>query len=154
MAVFTFRLAPVLRYRERVKQEKQWEIDALIAARRRVEEEIDVLDANLTSAAEKVALEEGQVGSPRELQLHGDYAQRITERIRERQEALKRCDSEILLKRQELIEAMRAVKALEQLRTRFEERFRRERDQEEQKFADEVSRRKFADPQARKKIPR
>jgi flagellar protein FliJ len=153
VAVFTFRLASVLRYRERMKQEKQWEIDALFAARRRVEEELDALDASLQGAADAATVKEGQVISARELQLYGDYAHQVIEKIRERQEALKGCDEAIVLKRQELIEAMRSVKALEQLRTRFEERFRRERDREEQKFADEISQRKFADPQAGKKIP-
>ena len=154
MAVFTFRLASVLRYRERVKQERQWEIDALIGARRRIKEEIEALDASLLSAADAMAGKEGQIISARELQLYGNYAHQVTEKMRERQEALKECEESIVLKRQDLIEAMRAVKALEQLRARVEERFRRERNREEQKFADEISRRKFVDPEAWKKIPR
>jgi flagellar export protein FliJ len=154
VAIFKFRLASVLLYRERVKQEKQWEIDGLIAARRRIEEEIDALDDSLLSAADAIAGKEGQIISARQLQLYGSYAHQVAERIRERQGALKKCEENIVLKRQELIEAMRAVKALEQLRARFEERFRRERNMEEQKFADEISRRKFVDPEAWKKIPR
>ncbi len=154
MAIFTFRLAAVLRYRERVKQEKQWEIDALIGARRRIEAEIDALDGNLLGVAAAMAGKEGQIISARELQLYADYADRVTKRIGDRQQALKQCEENIVLKRRELIEAMRAVKALHQLRARVEERFRRERNREEQKFADEISRRKFADPEAWKKMPR
>lgn len=154
MAVFTFRLASVLRHRERVKQERQWEIDALIGARRCIEEEIEALDASLLSAADAMAGKEGQIISARELQLYGNYAHQVTDKIQERQEALKKCEENIALKRQDLIEAMRAVKALEQLRARAEERFRRERNREEQKFADEIGRRKFTDPEAWKKIPR
>ena len=30
MALFKFRLAPVLRYRERLKEEKEWELRALL----------------------------------------------------------------------------------------------------------------------------
>jgi flagellar export protein FliJ len=154
VAIFKFRLASVLLYRERVKQEKQWEIDGLIAARRRIEEEINALDDSLLSAADAIAGKEGQIVFAQQLQLYASYAHRVTQRIRDRQGALKKLEENIVLKRQELIEAMRAVKALEQLRARFEERFRRERNMEEQKFADEISRRKFADPEAWKKIPR
>jgi len=154
VAVFKFRLASVLLYRERVKQEKQWEMDALTGARRRIEEEINALDDSLLSAADAIAGNEGQIISVRQLRLYESYAHQVTQRIRERQGALKKCEETIVLKRQELIEAMRAVKALEQLRARFEERFRRERDREEQKFTDEIGRRKFTDPEAWKKIPR
>ena len=154
MAVFKFRLASVLLYRERVKQEKQSEIEALIGARRRIEEEIDALGDSLLSAADVIAGKEGQIISARQLRLYGSYADLVTQRIREKQRALKKCEENIALKRQELIDAMRAVKVLEQLRARLEERFRRERDREEQKFADEIGRRKFADPEAWKKIPR
>ena len=154
MAVFKFRLASVLLYRERVKQEKQSEIDALIGARRRLEEEIHALDDSLLSAADAMAGTEGQIISARQLQLYGSYAHQVTQRIRERQGALKKCEEDIVLKRQELVDAMRAVKALEQLRARLEERFWRERNMEEQKFADEIGRRKFANPEAWKKIPR
>jgi flagellar export protein FliJ len=153
VAVFKFRLASVLLYRERVKQEKQSEIDALIGARRRIEDEINALDHCLLSAAAAIAGKEGQIISARQLQLYGSYANEVTQRIREKQGALNKCEEDIVLKRQELIEATRAVKALEQLRARLEERFLRERNREEQKFADEIGRRKFANPDTWKKIP-
>ncbi len=154
MPVFKFRLASVLLYRERVREEKQWEIDALIGARRCIEEEIVALNDSLLSVADAIAGNEGQTISARQLRLYGSYAHEVTEKLREKQGALKKCEDHIVLKRRELIEAMRAVKALEQLRARLEERFRRERDREEQKFADEISQRKFTDPEAWKKIPR
>ena len=154
MAVFKFRLAFVLLYRERVKQEKQWEIEVLIGARRHIEEEIKALDDGLLSAADAIAGKEGQIISARHLRLYGSYAYQVIQRIQDRQRALKKCEEDIVFKRQELIEATRAVKALEQLRARLEERFRRERNKEEQKFADEISRRKFANPDTWKKIPR
>ncbi len=153
MAIFKFRLASVLLYRERVKQEKQSEIDVLIRVRRGIEEAIDALDDRLISAADAIAGKEGQLISAQALQLYGNYALQVTERIRERQRALKQCEENIALKRQELLEASRAVKALEQLRDRLEKRFWRERNREEQKFADEISRRQFTDPNW-KKIPR
>ena len=154
MAAFKFRLASVLVYRERVKQQKQSEIDGLIAARRLIEAEISALDQQLTYAARAVTGEEGQIFTALQLRLYGDYAQQVAQRIKDRERALKKCEADIVSKRRELIEAMRAVKALEQLRARLEERFRREQNIEEQKFADEISQRKFADLEAWKKIPR
>jgi flagellar export protein FliJ len=153
VAAFKFRLASVLCYRERTKQQKQWEIDGLIAARRLIETEIHALDQQLAHAAEAVTGEEGQILTALQLRLYGDYAQQMAQRIKDRERALEKCEENIALKRQELIEAMRAVKALEQLRTRLEKKFRREQNIEEQKSADEISQRKFADPETRKKIP-
>jgi flagellar export protein FliJ len=153
VAAFKFRLASVLHYRERIKQQKQWEIDGLIAARRLVETEIHALNQQLELAAQAVTGEEGQIFTALQLQLYGDYVQQLAKRIRNRETALKKCEESIVLKRQELIEAMRAVKALEQLRTRLENKFRREENVQEQKFADELSQRKFADPETRKKVP-
>ena len=153
MAAFKFRLASVLRYRERVKQQKQCEIDGLIAARMLVETEIRALERELEHAAEAVTGEAGQLFTVMQLRLYGDYAQHLATRIKDREGALKQCEESIVLKRRELVEAMRAVKALEQLRARLEAKFRREQNVEEQKSTDEIGQRKFADPETRKKIP-
>jgi flagellar export protein FliJ len=153
VAVFKFRLASVLRYRERVKQEKQWEIDDLIAARRLIEEEIHRLNEQLVCAAEAVTGKEGQIFTALQLRLYGDHAHWVAQRIRDREGAMRKCEENLALKRQELIDAMRAVKALEQLCNRLEEKFRRDQNIEEQKFADEISQRKFAHLGTRKKIP-
>ena len=153
MATFKFRLASVLRYRKRIKQEKQWEIDGLIAARMLIETEIHALDQQLAHAAEAVTGEAGQVFTALQLRLYGDYAQQLAKRIKDRVGALQECEETIVLKRQELVEAMRAVKALEQLHTRLEAKFRREQNIQEQKSADEISQRKFTDPETRKKVP-
>jgi flagellar export protein FliJ len=153
VTVFNFRLAAVLRYRKRVEEEKQWEIDGLIAARAALEREIQGLNRRLADAAKAVTGEEGQILAPLQLRLYGDYARQLTQLIKDRESVLKQCDENIALKRRELIDAMRAVKALEQLRSRLEEKFRRAQNIEEQKLADEMSQRKFADPQTRKKVP-
>lgn len=153
MTVFNFRLATVLRYRKRIEEQKQFEVDGLIAARAEVEREIQSLHGQLADAAEALTGEQGQILAPLQLRLYGDYTRQLVRRIKNRETALKQRDEDILLKRQELIEAMRAVKALEQLRSRLQEKFRRAQNIEEQKFADEMSQRKFADPQTRKKVP-
>ena len=153
MGVFNFRLAAVLRYRKRVEEEKRWEIDGLIAARAAVQKEIQGLHQRFADAAQALTGEEGQILAPLELRLYGDYARQLAQLINHREAVLEQCDENIVLKRHELIEAMRAVKSLEQLRGRLEEKFRRAQHIEEQKLADEMSQRKFANPQSRKKVP-
>lgn len=153
MAAFKFHLASVLRHRERIKQEKQWEIDGFIAARRVIVTEIAALDRKLAEAAEAAIGEGGEISTALRLRSYGEYMQQLGERIKDRERALKKCEKDLALKRQELTEAMRAVKALDQLRIRLEEKFRREQNVAEQKASDEITQRKFASAATRKKIP-
>ena|GEM_PF-1142403 len=153
MAVFKFRLAPVLRYRERLKEEKEWEQRALLETRRRVDEEIRALERERLSADEGLMPREGQIFSAVELRLHADYARRTTERIKERRAARAKVSEEIAQIRHELLEAQRAVKSLEQLRHRYATKFQREQNSAEQKFNDEIGLRGFAGPKSGKKNP-
>jgi flagellar export protein FliJ len=151
VAAFNFRLAAVLRWREHVKDGKRWELRALNETRRRMEAEIHALEQELRDAGEMLAGQEGQVFSPIDLRLLGEHAQLLAGRISEKRTALARFDAELIAKRIELVEAMRAVKSLEQLRKRRVEKFQREQAMEEQKFADEVAQRKFVTAASRKK---
>jgi flagellar export protein FliJ len=67
----------------------------------------------------------------------------LTRRIAIKRAELGPIDIAIAAKREELVEALRSVKSLEQLRQRWAEKFRREQDAQEQKQADEVGQRKF-----------
>ena len=153
MALFKFRLAPVLRYRERLKEEKEWELRALLEARRRVDEEIRALEQQWLSVDETLARREGQIFSVVELRLHADYARWTAERIKDRQAALAKVLEKIAEKRSELLEAGRAVKSLEQLRHRSATKFQREQNSAEQKFSDEIGLRQFAGSKSGKKSP-
>jgi flagellar export protein FliJ len=146
MAAFRFRLASVVRFRERVKQEKQWELALLNGARRKLEDEILNLNDELLQADASTVVEEGFICSVLDLRLRGDYARVVARRIHEKRDALSELDKKLAAKREELVEAMRAVKILEQLRQRLEEKFRRDREIAEQKFTDEIGLRKFIDP--------
>ncbi|MBI2364696.1 MAG: flagellar export protein FliJ [Deltaproteobacteria bacterium] len=154
MALFKFRLAPVLRYRERRKEEKESELRALLETRRRVDEEIRALERQWLSADESLARHEGQIFSAVELRLHSDYARQTAERIKMRQAALAKVLEKIAEKRGELLEARRAVKSLEQLHHRSATKFQREQNSAEQKFSDEIGLRQFAGSKSGKKIPR
>lgn len=143
MATFKFRLAPVLRYRERIKEEKQWELRALNEARRKMEEEICLLEQELHDSEEAVVGEEGRIYSVNELRLYGDHVSRLCGWIREKHRVLEALDQKLDEKRGELVEALRAVKTLEQLFKRLEAKFHREQEIEERKLADETSQRRF-----------
>jgi flagellar FliJ protein len=153
VAVFKFRLAPVLRWREHRMDEKRWELAALNQERRRMEAEIEALERKLADAGRALAGEEGELFSAIDLRLLGEHAQLLSARIRDQQAALEKWNEQILAKRIELVEAMRAVKSLEQLRQRQADKFDREQGLAEQKFADEVAQRKFVTGAPRKKIP-
>ncbi len=153
MALCKFRLAPVLRYRERLKEEKEWELRGLLETRRRMDEQIRALERQRRRADEGLMPREGQIFSAVELRLHADYARRTAERIEERQAARAKVSEEIAEKRHELLEAQRAVKSLEQLRHRSATKFQHEQHSAEQKFSDEIGLRRFAGPKSGKKSP-
>jgi len=143
VAIFKFRLAPVLRYRERIKEEKQWELRALNEARRKMEEEICLLEQELRDSEEAVMGQEGRIYSVNELRLYGDHVSRLARWVREKHRVLAAVEQKLDEKRGELVEALRAVKTLEQLFKRLEKKFHREQEIEERKSADEISQRRF-----------
>lgn len=151
MAAFKFRLASVLQYRERIKEEKQWQLRALNEAKRKIEEGIRLLERELRQTEEAVTGKEGQICSVSEFRLLADHASRLSKRIREKHSLLKACEQELVEKRAEVVEALRAVKTLQQLRNRLEEKFHREQEIMEQKLADEIGQREFSS--TRQKLP-
>lgn len=143
MAAFHFRLASVLRYRERLKEEKEWELGLLFDRRRRQEAEIEALEAE-RQRAEAATLEDQEIiYSAHELQRRGEYTETLARRLVIKRAELVPIDQEVAAKREELAEALRNVKTLEQLRDRWADKFRVEQNAIEQKAADETSQRKF-----------
>ena len=90
MAEFRFRLASVLRFRERIKQEKQWELALLNETQRKLEGELHDLEHELGQAEAMMIGEEGAIYSAIELRLRGDYAHLLVRRIRPRGRAAHR----------------------------------------------------------------
>ncbi|HXG51838.1 MAG TPA: flagellar export protein FliJ [candidate division Zixibacteria bacterium] len=151
MAGFKFRLAAVLRLRQRIREERQWELRALNERRNLLEAEIAELERELAGADEALA---GGIATGFELRLHADYRNSLAARIATRREALARLDGTLAEKRAAVVEALRGVKSLEQLRARLEEKSRYERELEERKIADEIGRREFSGTGRGKKLPR
>jgi flagellar export protein FliJ len=151
VAQFEFRLDCVLRLRKHIKDQKRWELRALYNTRRGMVAEIDALERELAGQSFNIA--EGQIYTALELRLCAEHSQSLGKQIRAKRAALAVVNEKLAAKRAELMEATRAVKSLEQLRVRHEERYRRAQNIAEQRFADEIAQRKFAQPQNRKKIP-
>jgi flagellar export protein FliJ len=141
---FQFRLAAVLRLRERTQEEKESELRALTLERAHREAEIAALSAEFDRLDADLSGQVGLTISPIELKLRDEYAQLLIASIERKQRALAALGEAIALKQQELTEAMRDVKSLEILRHRLVEKFRREQNVAEQKFLDELGRRRFA----------
>jgi flagellar export protein FliJ len=150
---FHFPLGSVMRFRERIKQEKQWELSLLNEERRVLEEQIHSLEQELLRAEASTAPEEGMICSAMELRLRADYARVLARRIPGKRDSLGVLDQKLAAKRDELVEAMRSVKILEQLRKRLEEKFRHDLDLADQKVRDEIGLRKFIGPGKGQDLP-
>lgn len=151
MAVFNFRLAAVLRLRGRIRDQKHWELSALHETRRQMVAEIDALESELAEGSTAAA--DGQIFTAIELRLCAEYGQSLLKRIKAKRSTLAEFDDKVAEKRAEVVETMRAVKSLEQLRQRHEERYWRSQDAADQRFADEIAQRSFAQFKSRKKNP-
>jgi flagellar export protein FliJ len=149
VAEFHFKLASVLRFRERVKQEKQWEMALLNERMRELEKEICDLQEEVRQAEARVAMKEGAIYLAIELQLQGNHAGDLLRRINQKRAAIATLNTEIAQQREELVEAMRGVKILEQLRQRLKEKFRLAVDLADQKISDEMGLQKFTEPRKR-----
>ena len=83
---------------------------------RKLEGELHDLEHELGQAEAMMIGEEGAIYSAIELRLRGDYAHLLVRRIDEKRAALAALDKKLAEKREDLVEAMRGVKILEQLR--------------------------------------
>jgi len=142
-----------MRFRERIKQEKQWELRLLNEERYVLEEEIHRLEQELLQTEASTAVEEGTICTAMELRFRGDYARVLAQRIPDKRNSLAVLDKKLAAKRDELVEAMRSVKILEQLRRRLEEKFRHDLDLADQKLRDEIGLRKFIGPDKGQDLP-
>ena len=147
MAAFRFRLAAVLRYRSRLSEEKQEQLQALERAKEQVGEEIQRHEQMIIQQAKDMEEQQGKIVSALDLRLQGDFSQHASQRIREQSKLLAIVQSRIEEKRQEVAQADQEVKSLERLRARLSERHRQEENSEEQKALDEIGQRQYYEKQ-------
>lgn len=153
MATFRFRLASVLRHRERKREDRRVELRAIEQAKNNLTAEIDGLELSFAEQRLGMERQEGTILSIAEIKLAADFSQRLLDRIRERRTALAAVEQRATAKREELLQADREVKSLEQLRGKLKEKHRQEEDREEQKLIDEVGQRRTVAVEGRKKLP-
>ena len=153
MASFRFRLASVLRHRERLREDRRVELRAIEQAKNNLSAEIEGLEQSFAEQRREMEGQEGKVFSIAELRLGADFSQRLLERIRERRAALAAVEQRAAAKREELLAADREVKSLEQLRGKLKERHRLDEDREEQKLIDEMGQRRAVGIERGKKLP-
>ncbi len=143
MATFRFRLASVLRYRSRIREEKQGELQKLERAKDYVVAEIQKQEQRVLQQIQALEGQQGKIVSALAVRLQGDFSQHVSQRIHDQHRLLTTVQLRLEEKRQEVAQADRDVKSLEQLRTRLWERHYRQVAQEEQQDLDEVGQRKF-----------
>jgi flagellar protein FliJ len=141
MSAFRFRLASVLRYRERKREDKRLELRDIELAKEKINSEIERLEANLDRLCLDMEQEEAKPIALTELRLAADFSQALAARIRGCRRLLVDIERRAAAKRVELLDANRDVKSLEQLRERRRERHRLEESRAEQKLTDEAGQR-------------
>ena len=145
MAAFRFRLASVLRYRSRIREEKQGELQTLEGVKAQVLADISRQEQLIIKQAQSLEERQGQIVSALDVRLQGDFSQHVSQQIREHYRLLAIVQEQIEAKCQEVIQADKDVKSLDQLRVRLWDRHRLQEESEEQKRLDEVGQRQYYD---------
>ncbi len=144
MADFRFRLASVLRYRERLRELRKWELHALEEERGRLALQMTKLEQMIASHGESMEKQIGDQISVSDLRLQWDFIQQVAEKITEQRQFMAAVKEKLAAKRDEVVRSDMGVKCLERLRSRLWEKYRRLETTEEQKLIDEVARQRHA----------
>ncbi|MGL6227141.1 MAG: flagellar export protein FliJ [Thermoguttaceae bacterium] len=140
MAKFRFRLSPLLKIREHVREERQGEFIKAQEAERIILEQLDRVRAEITNCLEmgRSAIQSGRISVDYLLALRRQEAFLLTQQ-NHADGQLKLVREEIERRRLALMEADRDVKVLEKLREKMEERHQQEEQQVELKQIDEIA---------------
>lgn len=145
MPNFHFRLAPVLRLRERRRETQRLAFAAVEEQRLQLLHELQQLETRLAAYARRLAREDGQDLTVIDLQLYGEFVQQLDRTLRSKRVLLRTVEEKREEQRLALLEADKEVKSLEQLRTRLEERHQHGEAITAQQQADEVGQRRHVE---------
>lgn len=145
MAAFRFRLASVLRYRNRILEERQSELQTLEKAKVHFLSEIHRQEQLLIEHTQALENQRGQLLSALDVRLQGDFSHHLSLRITEQYKLLALLHNRLEEKRAEVLQADKDVKSLDQLRTRLWERYRYQENLEELKQIDEIGQRQYSE---------
>jgi len=147
MPIFRFRLAPVLRIRERLRETQRLAFVEVEEERLRVVEEIQQLEERLASYTQEMARTDGLTLIVEDFRLYGDFIQQLNRTLRIKHELLHQVEEKREAQRLALLEADAGVKSLEQLKSRLTKRHLHEEAVIAQQQADEVGRQKYLNRQ-------
>lgn len=143
MPNFQFRLAPVLRLRERQRETQRLAFAAVEEQRLQLLHELQQLEARQTAYAQHLMQENGQDLTVTDLQLYGEFVQQLDRTLQAKRALLRTVEEKREEQRLALLEADKEVKSLEQLRARLAERHQHEEAATAQQQADEVGQRRY-----------
>jgi flagellar export protein FliJ len=147
MAIFRFRLAPVLHLRERYREAQRLEFVAVEEERLGLVVEIQRLEERLLASSQAMTWSGEHGLTSADLQLHGEFAQHLARVVQEKRTRLAAVEEKCEKQRLAVLEADKEVKSLEQLSARLEERHQKEEAALAQQQTDEVGQRKYVEQQ-------
>ncbi len=145
MAAFRFRLASVLRYRTRILEERQTELQTLAKAKEQLLSEIQRQEQLMVAHTQALEAQLGKILSALDVRLQGDFSHHLSLRITEQYKLLALLQRALEEKREEVLQADKDVKSLDQLRMRLWERHRYQESREELQHIDEIGQRQFSE---------
>ena len=137
--MFHFSLQTVLDVRERFKKIKNKEYTTELMAHHQLELRMKALQSQLAEGDRSMAITSTTSHSPVPMQLHGNYRKRLQSEMEILAGHLKEQYEAMDVKRQELVEARRAHRALEILREKEHQRYLLEEERKERTTYDEIA---------------
>jgi flagellar export protein FliJ len=143
MPTFRFRLAPVLRLRERQREAQRLAFAAVEEERLRLQEELQRFETRLAAYAQETFQADGRVLTATDFQLYSAFVQQLDLKIQQKRATLVNVEARREEQRLALLEADTGVKSLEQFKARLEERHYQAELAAAQQQADEVGQHKY-----------
>ncbi len=143
MPAFRFRLAPVLRLRERQRETQRLAFAAVEAERLGLQDELQRLEHRLTACVQEAFPTEGRALTASDFQLYSTFVQQLDLNIQRKRAQLVAVEARREEQRLALLEADTGVKSLEQFKARLEERHYQVELAAAQQQADEVGQQKY-----------
>src|SRR4051794_19672935 len=122
MPTFRFRLAPVLRLRERQREAQRLAFVAVEAERLRLQDELQRLEHRLVACAQEAFQADGRTLTAPDFQLYNAFIQQLDLNIQQKRAKLVTVEAQREEQRLALLEADSRAKSLEQFKARLEER--------------------------------
>ncbi len=145
MARQGFRLGQVLEHKRRLEEQRQLELQRLVAAEERLRAQLDDLHGRLDAQLEDVATRarSGAVNAA-ELEAASHYVARLEVLMEEQRALLAESAAEVAASRDALVLALQERRALELLRDRQDSAARLQNDRREERAVDDLNSARFA----------